>query len=784
MSKAQDEVTAAPSPKLLDINTIDFKNLKVEDFTLHDEGGHNILHYACRELNIDKINATLVAAKNFGVIDKCINHRDKVGMNPLGAAFELRPADLATPVKIATIFAGVQEYDITGYLNNKTLMDYTSYNLPNHNQPWWIGGTTVIHAVMFVASWCTTKDLMPSLKSFFLALNKRLEDIECFNPDYPSMRPAIFVQNYTDDEGKVRNLDGHMVSVSKLLEHLPFKLKAIANLCKLHFSSTLSLYRAIQFEDSSGDSDDGGDATHPAAPASKYKTSLVELDGYIRDGVDGSDKDQTDINFQRTFDRYKYDFSIVPSNVFNLLFNAEGSLDQTKLAVFNQNISGMHSRDLLSKYKVMHDAVDKMVVPLFHGVPFMRSQYTNAERREIFEQVATINSKLLRLEALNNDEQILIGIHSRTATASVGMQSLHDLMTASSDDLQKLEAVDNHLLQYFMPFTRDSYPQNFKVAMKKFIFDFLDSPIKDFWENNNDGVLPPPEAEIVKYRFPVIATGKAIDHPARFALGKSVEGNRGETPMTPEYVDNGYPTHRFAGLIYVTLHQLSDLVKSTKSHTTIDVNRGLKTGDVNPGTGWEVDRFSNQLEYDFMGKMDSSKVIAVIPIIYPHIKCTVAAGYKANYHQAIWGINAAAGKGSVSSPTKLTQELSSPTTANPTNPEFENGVGFTRVMVHTLADLANGILVAHAKIKDLFLCSITENNTLTPYAVKFKTAEDASEAQAALKPSTAPKVANAAQVVQTPMWQICALAQAEFDAHILGIQGVEALGDALAANSV
>ena len=41
--------------------------------------------------------------------------------------------------------------------------------------------------------------------------------------------------------------------------------------------------------------------------------------------------------------------------------------------------------------------------------------------------------------------------------------------------------------------------------------------------------------------------------------------------------------------------------------------QGLKIGEIREGRG--AVRFTNQLECDFLGKIDSDKIVAVVPII-------------------------------------------------------------------------------------------------------------------------------------------------------------------------
>jgi hypothetical protein len=101
---------------------------------------------------------------------------------------------------------------------------------------------------------------------------------------------------------------------------------------------------------------------------------------------------------------------------------------------------------------------------------------------------------------LTSNEKVLIGIHSRTSTATNGMQSLYEIMVASDADLDKLDATDEELLKYF---TREELPGKFKIAMKDYVFNFSKSPIENFWKNVTDG-YGPMKNTIVKYRFPVI----------------------------------------------------------------------------------------------------------------------------------------------------------------------------------------------------------------------------------------------------------------------------------------
>jgi hypothetical protein len=356
----------------------------------------------------------------------------------------------------------------------------------------------------------------------------------------------------------------------------------------------------------------------------------------------------------------------------------------------------------------------------------MHSQYSNYQRREIIEKIDKINKKLLgRYDgsmsqeeyALNAEEKILIGIHSRTATATCGMKSLHDVINSNHEELTRLDDVDNTLQNHL---TQSLTSKGFQKAMKNYVFNFADSPIGDFWQTVRDGIIP---EEVVKYRFPVIATSKAPDHPIRFAIGRNVEGNRGETPMQPEYDNDGYPTHRVAGLLYITMYPLMDLVQSMQTRQAIDVNHAVKTDTIDRGQGFK--RFANQLELDFFGKLDSSKIVCIVPIIYPHIRDAKLPKSKSvdkvlediKYQISTYSISSP-DKRIVTSPEKLKTALDR--SSNPDiMTESSHLSGFGKMMVPSIAGIANGLVTSIASKIGYFLCSITDTNKLVPYNVKF-----------------------------------------------------------------
>jgi hypothetical protein len=473
------------------------------------------------------------------------------------------------------------------------------------------------------------------------------------------------------------------------------------------------------------------------------KKMLLEFNEFIIDSLKEyfTDKSVSDnYNFQRSFDKFRHYCGIVPHKIFEST-RTNGKYDEVQWDAYWQELN--KSTDKIQSLKYQKD-ISSIVVPLFHGVPFMKSQYTNYQRREVFKKISVINRKLLgkfngtmtkEEYALTSKEKVLIGIHSRTSTATNGMQSLYEIMVASDADLDKLDATDETLSKYFTRKDNSPLPKKFKIFMKDYVFNFSESPVEEFWENVIDGYSS--IKNIVKYRFPVIATSKAPDHAIRFAIGQSVEGARGETPMQPEYIKDGHPTHRLAGLVYVTLHELSDLVSERDNRTMIDINQSLKLGEINKGRG--AVRFNNQLECDFLGKIDCDKIVAVIPIIYPNIN---EEHFEEYYHQAIYGLSPDAKSTTVVSPTKIKKDIDK----NP-NPiimnERRNIIGFGKMLLPSIIDLINGVIVAIAKKKEWFLCSVNDSNELLPYKVGFdKQGLQFSKAQQNLTPDESPVIIN------------------------------------------
>jgi len=194
--------------------------------------------------------------------------------------------------------------------------------------------------------------------------------------------------------------------------------------------------------------------------------------------------------------------------------------------------------------------------------------------------------------------------------------------------------------------------------------------------------------------------------------------------LQPEYNKLGHPKHRLAGLLYVTLHKLSDIVKGRIEGTIIDFN-----SDIHGGSGYK--RMRTQLECDFFGKIDADKVAFVLPIIYPSIKSENQEGWDDSYHKEIFGLTSESNFDGVDNPSKIKADLWQTPNANIMG--SSNGshlAGFGLMFVPALANLANGVLLRIAEKDGKQLVTIKTDKTLIPYKTTFGTmVEQQSEKQ-------------------------------------------------------
>ena len=169
--------------------------------------------------------------------------------------------------------------------------------------------------------------------------------------------------------------------------------------------------------DSSGDSDDD------TKPSKKYKDHLTRIDELIRNQMRNDIRDDE----ARTLDLFQNDFSYPTESINHSDVNIWNYLNSTE----GQPNDPLNSREL--------------VIPLFHAVPFMRNQFTNNERRIVFERISQLNERLINKiinkkddKTLENDRANLFNIYSRTTTVSCGILSLFEI-----DNLDKYNKLEN-----------------------------------------------------------------------------------------------------------------------------------------------------------------------------------------------------------------------------------------------------------------------------------------------------------------------------------------------------
>lgn len=330
------------------------------------------------------------------------------------------------------------------------------------------------------------------------------------------------------------------------------------------------------------DDDSSGDSSDENAPAFQHKLALKDLVKI----VNGNKKTTT-----------------------------PPQLDRVNQTLYDEQIS-LEDKERLEK------EVAQLELVHFHGVPFMKGHYTNLQRRLVGKQVQKMNLP-------RNKEKLepFRAIHSRTSVATAGVQTLYDVMTASEEQLRKLEATDEQLRAAMSQLWMEK-PSELVSALKTFIYDFSQNPIKPFWDRFTSAGLD----GIIRYRFPVCSLSKAPDHAVKFAAGKNVETqNLGEERMEPDYSSTGKPRHRLVGLLYVTSHSIPEFHDLQNRCGLADTAQLRSSNQMTSSQA----RTDQQLEVSFFGGVSGRNVKVVIPIIYPNL----SKQFKRGYHDVIWGLS-------------------------------------------------------------------------------------------------------------------------------------------------
>ncbi len=270
------------------------------------------------------------------------------------------------------------------------------------------------------------------------------------------------------------------------------------------------------------------------------------------------------------------------------------------------------------------------VIPLFHGVPLMSGLYTHSDRKYVGKKLMLLNpgltekTKSIIKKQLGDSEapaDELKALHSRTSTASAGMENLAKIAKADNAILNRLSIIDDTLKSGL----QKAFQQNngiFKAQVVSFVNKFSsDVAHTEVWQNlttinkelNND--------LIVKYRFPLISTSKTADHGVKYGFGINLELPRGEGKLEPYYNKYGKPQHRLAGFLYVIKENAEGFIKKLKTAEIFDV---CSLAGINA-------LFQKQIEIAYLGGISKENILAIIPLIYPNF----SKDFNPSYHSKI-----------------------------------------------------------------------------------------------------------------------------------------------------
>jgi len=600
-------------------------------------------------------------------------------------------------IRMGTLFASQPEYNINDFLNNKLYMDHAT------EPKMAIGGTTLLQNVLIVAAKLDDnlfEEKIKLLKEFFAKLRERVE-MDC-KPNFPAAHPMF-----------------HGCTTEKIFCKYEFSSEKIKTFCEQKFKKLNMFYSNKELDDEgpiSGELD---------------KKMLLFFNRYIYSVLkENLSKSENLPKWQRLFDKYHSDrdsdICQIPS-VIQKFVEEKNLRNITKL--FDQlNQQSFDSQDVNATLLPEYEGVlGSMMVPLFHGVSLIQSVYSNSDRRKIRKFINKINEKLIRNKPLSQKEKRFITLHSRTATASAGFQTLVDLLKANVEKLESLKDIENELKNFISrPMTNSAF-----TALSSYSSDFVKFPTPKIWKNLRPGPLP--EGSVVKSKAPLLSTSKTSDHALRFAYGRMLEAVKGETSMNPCY-SNGHPKHRLTGLLFVTWHSLKDIVEGLTKGTIVDINHAFSKKE-------KVSRIHHQQECTFLDSIDSSTILCIIPIVWPNILETTANWTKEDkeYLTGVFSINQNTKINSNSSPVCLFKHLN-----NELKTPRGSLSGTEKLFYHSFANIANGVLTAKAKEEGKMLVTFQRDHTLIPYKVTWSKTNDEvfSSAQCDLKGGKSPDLSK------------------------------------------
>lgn len=535
--------------------------------SVQDDQHNNVLHLAAFQGNTTIIKDLFRKYKKSLDFAQLINHRNNEGTNPLGMTF-LNNSDDKKLVEIIKLFVGQKAFRINDYLNNKKGMDYSSDQSIQA-----IGGFNVLHMAL--------KKGYLGVLEFLSQRNYKIgweNSDDCCNFLYPSLNP-----------------NHHMNSPTKILESYQGQNKAV-------LESILATMQ--QQQQVAEDNDSSGDSSDEDSWAFFYKEALQDL------------KKITQV--VKCTNSSREGFGKV--------------LETLNTMVAQKKIEEIVS--ILGEQPTMVKEHSTIVIPHFHGIPFMQGQYTNHARRTVAKKMLEFNKRVLFSLEVNKDvredskekalSDVVKGIHSRTSTATTGIENLYELVKADASSLSELHRIDKKIINNLTACWKET-PKKIFSALETYVYSFAyNDSMRKVWDGL--GIRQELQEEIVKYRFPFVSCSKAPDHAVRFASGHHVEiGSKGELPLYPKYNNEGTPKHRLAGLLFVTAHKLKKMDIMEYRGEVFDITKLLKTKKLCS----KDSHIDNQIESTFIGGINGENIIAIIPIVYPNFNKTFDPAYHA-----------------------------------------------------------------------------------------------------------------------------------------------------------
>lgn len=231
------------------------------------------------------------------------------------------------------------------------------------------------------------------------------------------------------------------------------------------------------------------------------------------------------------------------------------------------------------------------VVPHFHGFAFYQEYFTHEERREYGISKKHAGKHL----------------HSKASYSNSALPTNKVLSTIEDDKLleldKKIGSTIFSLNEHGLNRAIQTYVNTYSKNQENFLTLVRQRLQEEGVENVNNS--------------PVVSTSKTPEHAFKFSIAH-LEGDKTKI-VDPMYYDDGTPKHRLAGVIFVTMHQLSGYDAEYKQDITWVTQGQIKTcNSSNKATGIHP-HYRSQLEVTFSGGITEGPIVAAIPVVFPNL---------------------------------------------------------------------------------------------------------------------------------------------------------------------